>query len=559
MPESLTQEQVIEWYKCSEDPQYFINTYCRLKDNESGVPVSFTLFQCQKDMMDMFHGKKYSIILKARQLGASWLSGAYCLWTAMFKPLQFCLVISAKEELAIEYLDKVKFMFSHLPDWLKPDVYKDNDTVLWFGKKDSKGNIIGLNSQIKSIPTAPDAGRSKSLSVLVMDEAAFINFADDIWASASGTVTNTGGRIILISTGNGVGGFFYDMWEKAKRGDSNFTHKFLMYSDYPGRDEAWYELTKRNSNDRKRFEQEYPRNEREAFLLSGNPYFDIDKIEHRLKYTIKPEKSCNLSLKDDKINIDEHNTGFVKIWKMPVTGMRYAIGADVSEGNAGGDYSCAYVLDDTLDICASWYGKCEPDIFGVELWKLGKLYNNAIITCEINGHGVSTLQVLAKGHPEDSRITPYRNLYYRETYESFGGMSSKYGWRTDMKTRPMIIDAVSMAINSDQMKIVDSDLLHELSTIVFSSKSKVEAQTGKNDDRMFGYGIALLCRKQLPKRKMSNIIDPIEDYGYRVNRNSDIKDYKRDVSSLIQKDGDGLLYFQLHKKRNRYGQTQNTR
>jgi hypothetical protein len=129
-----------------------------IQDLSTEQAIPFRLYPSQGDVLEQIHCQERCIILKARQLGLTWLSAAYALWLTLFHAQQSVLVISIKEELAKEYMDRVKFIFDHLPEDLKPAVYKRTESILWFGREvpDGRGNVkvVGLNSQIKSVPTS---------------------------------------------------------------------------------------------------------------------------------------------------------------------------------------------------------------------------------------------------------------------------------------------------------------------------------------------------------------------------------------------------------------------
>ncbi len=144
-----------------------------------------------------FENHDYNIVLKGRQIGISTLVAGYALWLMLFHKDKNILVIATKQETAKNLVTKVKFMHQNLPVWLRGNIITDNKLSLQFSN----------GSQIKAVASSPDAGRSEALSLLILDEAAFIDAADVIWTAASSTLS-TGGKAILLSTPNGVGNFF---------------------------------------------------------------------------------------------------------------------------------------------------------------------------------------------------------------------------------------------------------------------------------------------------------------------------------------------------------------
>jgi len=382
----MNNEQLNEFHACKTWPAYFIDSFCYLLDPDKGR-IPFKLYEYQKDVLGKFVLNRFNIILKARQLGISWLVAAYALWMAMFHPGKSVLFISIKDQTASELLDKVKYILDQLPDWMKPETYKRNETLLWFGCEQPDGKVTGLNSIVKSIPTSKEAGRSKSLSLLIMDEAAFIRWADDIYTSAFPTLAN-GGNAIFLSSANGMGNLFHRLWCEAKAGVNNFETTFLPWSVYPGRDAEWYAQKKKDMR-LWQLNQEFPSTPEESFVQSGRPVFDIQYLK------------LNASVTEPISDI-----GGLKVFQNPQEGHRYAIGADVAEGLASGDYSAAVVLDvDSGEQVAELHGHWPPEIFADKLDKLAREYEG-ILGVESNNHGHSVLLKLRELN------TP--GLYYRK-------------------------------------------------------------------------------------------------------------------------------------------------
>ena len=121
------------------------------------------------------------------------------------------------------------------------------------------------------------------------------------------------------------------------------------------------------NGDIEQFHQEYPSTPEEAFIASGRPKFNQQSLKKYREKQEKPIMKGYLEIKDKQLKFIEDSSGYINIWKMPQPNKFYVIGADVSEGLATGDYSCAVVLDEDFDLVASWYGHIDPDLFGDEL------------------------------------------------------------------------------------------------------------------------------------------------------------------------------------------------
>ena len=196
-----------EYVKCAKDPVYFFKKYCYIQHPKRGK-ILFDLYPFQEYVMGEFDIHRYNVILKSRQLGISTLSAGYSLWMMLFHEDKNILVIATKQEVAKNLVTKVRYMHENLPSWLRGDTEEDNKLSL----------RLRNGSTIKATSASGDAGRSEALSMLIIDEGAFIKGIDEIWASAQSTLS-TGGKAIVLSTPNGVGNFFHKTWLKGEDGD----------------------------------------------------------------------------------------------------------------------------------------------------------------------------------------------------------------------------------------------------------------------------------------------------------------------------------------------------
>ena len=222
-------KQVIqrEYLKCVDDPVHFMRKYCTIQHPTKGK-IKFSLYDYQEKMLDEFTSKRYNIILKSRQLGISTLSAGYSLWMMLFHADKNILVIATGKDTAKNLVTKVRVMYDGLPSWLKTNVDETNKLSLRFAN----------GSQIKAIASNESAGRSEALSLLILDEAAFIDKVDVIWTAAQQTLA-TGGDCIALSTPNGVGNWFHQQWVGAESGDNEFNTIRLHWTDHPDRDQTW--------------------------------------------------------------------------------------------------------------------------------------------------------------------------------------------------------------------------------------------------------------------------------------------------------------------------------
>ncbi|NLF43586.1 MAG: hypothetical protein GX587_12900, partial [Bacteroidales bacterium] len=198
-----------------------------------------------------------------------------------------------------------------------------------------------------------------------------------------------------------------------------------------------------------------------------------------------PIKSGYLNENNGKIELDEDEKGYVKIWRMPEQNKFYCIGADVAEGLVTGDYSCGIVLDEDFRLCASWHGHCDPDVFGDELVKLARFYNDAYVGVESNNNGSSTLRAIVRKE--------YWNIYYQKSYNKIvDSMTQKIGWNTNIRTKPIMINTLTAYIREMWLELPWETLISECLTYVKGDDGiTTNAQNGCHDDTVMALAIAL--------------------------------------------------------------------
>ena len=227
MPQNIKQVIRREYLKCVSEPDHFMRKYCIIQHPQKGK-IKFDLYEFQEKTLQEFDVHRYNILLKSRQLGISTLTAAYSLWTMLFNNDKNVLVIAKDKDTAKNLVTKVRVMYSNLPSWLKTKVDEDNKLSLRFMN----------GSQIKAVAATSEAGRSEALSLLIIDEAGFIDKIDEIWTASQQTLA-TGGNCIVLSTPNGVGNWFHKMWVDATDNISEFNFIKLHWSLHPDRNQLW--------------------------------------------------------------------------------------------------------------------------------------------------------------------------------------------------------------------------------------------------------------------------------------------------------------------------------
>ena len=213
MPEqqSIKDKVKEEFVKCATDPVYFLKKYYMIQHPQKGRML-FNLYPFQEKVLRLFQNNRFSIINKSRQLGISTLVSAYSLWLMLFNKDKNVLVIATTQMTAKNMVTKVRFAYQNLPNWLKIPASEDNRLSL----------RLTNGSQIKAVSAAGDAARSEAVSLLVIDEAAFIDRIEEIFTAAQQTLA-TGGGAIALSTPNGVGNWFHQTYTRAQKKENNFS------------------------------------------------------------------------------------------------------------------------------------------------------------------------------------------------------------------------------------------------------------------------------------------------------------------------------------------------
>lgn len=481
------QLQVKELIKCGKDPAYFLKKYIKIQHPTKGL-VKFDTFPFQDDCLRDFVDHRFNIILKSRQLGISTLSAAYAVWLAYFYKDKNILIIATKLAVAQNFIKKVKTAIRGLPPWM-------NLTEIVGSNK--QGVEFSNGSQIKAVPTSEDAGRSEALSLLIIDEAAFIRNFDELWMGLYSTLS-TGGRSIILSTPNGVGDKYHELCSKAEAGENEFNLIKLMWDVHPERDEEWFDTETKNMS-KKQIAQELMCD----FAASGETFLSANDLENMALRTKQP--------------IERWGPGMnVWVWKYSLTEHKYVISADVSRGDAT-DYSTFQVLDVSIgEQVAEYKGKLPPDQFAVLLAEAGKRYNNALICPENNTYGYAVIMKLVE--------IGYSNLYYKNEKDKMSAMYSgnnqisKIGFTTNAQSRGQILTKLEEVLRNNSVTFYSSRLMEELKTFVWKGQ-KAQAQKGKNDDLVMATAIGTWLFDSDPKVNPQSVdINKAMLAGFAVNR-----------------------------------------
>lgn len=462
---TLTKEEIKqEILRCGRDPVYFITNYCKVSHPLRGL-LPFKLFPFQEQLVRDYRNNRFNIVLKARQLGISTTTSAYVAWMSLFFRGKTTLILATKLKTSENLLKKVKLIFKHLPDWLLISKVKtDNATSFEL----DNGSVIIASAK------SSDAGRSEALSLLVVDEAAHVEGLDELWAAIWPTLS-TGGSCMLISSPNGVGNHYHQIWQAGELGQNDFKTTKLMWYVHPERDEEWFK-NETKSMSKRLIAQELMCD----FLMSGETVFDPEDIARIAKSITDPVR---------RAGIDRNYW----VWKGYESGSSYLLSSDVSRGD-GKDYSVFHVIClETMEIVAEYQGRLTPDLFSHVILQAAGEYGNCLVVVENNSVGFAVLEKL--------EAAAYPNIYYSvkgtheyiDQYEAEQRGGTVAGFSTTSKTRPLIVAKAEEYIRNNKVKIHSKRLLNECKTFVWDNGRPV-AMRGYCDDLIMAFAIACWVR-----------------------------------------------------------------
>jgi len=452
--------------------------------------IPFILRPTQKETVRSWVENRYTLVLKARQLGYSTLSAAFVFWAAYGYADRYIVMLSRTERESISLLAKVKYGMKGLPAFMVdrgPTVVDDSQQRITFDN----------DSRLASFPSSNDPARGETVWLVIVDEWAFLPDAESAWASIE-PITDVGGRCIGISTANGWGNFFHELWVKAEAGLSRFKPMFYPWSADSVRTQEWYDAKAADTPDWL-MAQEYPSNPDEAFIKSGRTVFDTDVLGQMT------DREFTRGYLEGHRGFTPYDKGNLQVFEFPTDDETYVVGADIAEGLEHGDYSCAFVLNaSTGQMVAQWHGHLDPDLFGEVLADIGRFYNTALVCPESNNHGLTTIKALQRvGY---SRIFRQRRLSaIRES------RTDVYGWRTTHVSKPLVVDGLAAYLRDHN--VPDAHTRAELRTYVRDENGRTSGSP--HDDRVMALAIAvqMLLWARAPEQRMG-VKDDAGTFGW---------------------------------------------
>lgn len=450
-------------------------------------------------------GKVRVIILKARQQGLSTYTSAHLYFRLSQSPAKRGLVIAHKSDSTRTLFEMYQRIHAEMPEALKPSTKYSNRRELHFDKLDT--------SLIVATAGGDGVARGETITHAHLSEVAFwpnATAAENLNALMQSIPNTPDTEVYVESTANGMNGVFYDLWQGAVSGTNGFVAFFSPWFDSPEYVEevpekfertyeeedlvASYGLTdaqlmfrriKIAQNGREAFMQEYPSNADEAFIASGRPVFNPEQIQELLRNA--PEPVARMAMEEGVFR--EHPRGELFVYEPHDPSEVYTIGADVGMGVRDGDFSVAQILDSSRRQVAVWRGLVHPDYFADVLQALGFHYNTARIAPENNNHGILTAVRLG-------RDLAYPNVY---TELGEGKLNDQHtisiGFRTNVKTKPLIIDRLRASCRENEITINDKTTLREMLSYIVNEAGAMEAEEGCHDDCVMALAISNHCHE----------------------------------------------------------------
>ena len=514
----LTKEQVmLEYVKCMKDTPYALKTYLQTYDNTVSKYVPLELFPDQISLLNDYENYEENIALKYRQAGVSTVTGAWISKRLVFAKKtqpEKILIIANKLDTSMEMANKIRTFVDQWPSWVGAGFSND--------KNSQKHYKLTNGSEVKAVATSKDALRGFTPTILVFDEAAFIEADGDFWAACMASLS-TGGKVIVVSTPNGYDPIYYDIYDQALKGMNNFKiSEMFWYRDpryskdlflVPTEDLVKYLLNKEEHDESKHisfahidpYKRDY--DELSSYLKKGYKPCSTwyEKMVKKLKYDkrkINQELNCEFLGSGDNV-FENTQLEYIKdntitdpigklmgnslwMWKEPIPEHKYIMGVDVSRGDSE-DFSSIQIIDfDEREQVFEYVGKIPPDALAEIAYKWGMMYNAFIVVDITGGMGITTVRKLQE--------LGYKNLYIE-------GIDSTSIWSYNAKLadkipglnfnnkRVQIIAAFEEYVRH-KFKIRSVRLYNEMNTFIYLN-GRPDHQRGQHDDLIMGISMAI--------------------------------------------------------------------
>ena len=449
----FTEENIIEFLRCKEDPVYFANNYIKIVSLDEGL-TQFHPYHFQEKLINNFHENRFNICKMPRQTGKSTTVVSYLLHYAVFNDSVNIGILANKAATARELLNRLQTAYENLPKWMQQGV------LVW-----NRGSLeLENGSKILAASTSASAVRGMSFNILFLDEFAFVpnHVADSFFASVYPTITsgkNT--KVIIVSTPHGMN-HFYRMWHDAERGKNEYIPTDVHWSEVPGRDDVWREQTIANTS-----EQQFKVEFECEFLGSVDTLIAPSKLR-TLVYDAPIKQSAGLD-----------------VYELPIENHDYVCTVDVARG-VGEDYSAFIVVDITQfphKIVAKYRNNdIKPMLFPNIIYDVSKNYNNAFILCEVNDIGDQVASIIQYDlEYQNLLMCSMRGRAGQIVGQGFSGKKTQLGVKMSKTVKKVGSLNLKTMIESDKVIFNDYEIISELTTFI-SKHNSFEAEEGCNDD-----------------------------------------------------------------------------
>lgn len=497
--EEYGEAQILEFYKCSQDIEYFLTKYIKIVNVDKGL-ISFNPYAYQIQIAKTVVENRFTICKLPRQSGKTTVVAGILLWYILFNKDFNIGILAHKHSQSREILSRLQLAYEWIPSWMQQGI------VEW-----NKGSVeLENGSKVVTAATTGSALRGGSYNLIYLDEFAFIpsNMQEEFFRSVYPTISSgTTSKIVITSTPNGMN-YFYKIWAESEEGKNEYERIEINWWDTPGRDEKWKQQTIKNTSELQ-FQQEFEC----EFLGSSNTLIKAYKLRQLVPRTPLEE--------------NEH----LKIYARPEKNRQYTITVDVSRG-LGNDYSTYIIFDITntpYTIAATYRNNdISPLIFPDVLYQIGKQYNYCPILVETNDIGQQVADILYHDLEYENLIFGTQNERDGQIISGgFAGRRMHYGVRTTKQVKRIGCSNLKNIIESDKLIIHDYNLIYELSRFI-AVRQSYEADEGATDDLvmccvMFSWMINqnifkdannIDIRQEILKHNMEMVEEQLLSFGY---------------------------------------------
>ena len=451
--QEFSQEQVLEFYACRNDPIYFAEKYVKIVSLDEGL-TPFKPYHFQKKLIKNFHENRFNICKMPRQTGKSTTCVAYLLHYVVFNDSVNVGILANKAATARELLGRLQTAYENLPKWMQQGI------IAW-----NRGSLeLENGSKILAASTSASAVRGMSFNILFLDEFAFVpnHIADSFFSSVYPTITSgKSTKVIIVSTPHGMN-HFYRLWHDAEKAKNEYIPTDVHWSEVPGRDEKWKKSTIANTSEAQ-FKVEFEC----EFLGSVDTLISPSKLR-TLVYENPATTSAGLDVYE---SCKEDND--------------YVLTVDVARG-VGGDYSAFVVIDITEfphRVVAKYRNnEIKPMLFPNIIWEVAKSYNDGFILCEVNDVGDQVAAILNFDlEYENLLMCSMRGRAGQIVGQGFSGKKTQLGVKMSKTVKKVGSLNLKTLIEEDKLAFKDYEILSELTTFIQKHNS-FEAEEGCNDD-----------------------------------------------------------------------------